>query len=126
MIRSEDRGGGGRRKSGGRICRMASFQVFKHVLASQIRVDYDTFWHLLSLLKELLLNLFLTLPSIERYVPGIALLLGFSRQRDANAKQEVSASFVVASADSLDVKIKFPEVENIYSSSFFFFSMQTS
>lgn len=52
----------------------------------------------------------LTFPRIESYIPGMALTLGFSQQYESNAKQEVSASVVVASADSVDVKIKFPEV----------------
>ncbi|KAG8003726.1 Vitellogenin [Nibea albiflora] len=47
---------------------------------------------------------------IESYIPGMAFLLGFSQQHERNAKQEVSASVVAASADSVDVKIKFPEV----------------
>ncbi|XP_076582051.1 vitellogenin 3, phosvitinless [Chaetodon auriga] len=46
---------------------------------------------------------------IESYVPGIAFLLGFTQQHERNAKQEVSASVVAASADSVDMKIKFPE-----------------
>ncbi|XP_070687869.1 vitellogenin 3, phosvitinless [Pempheris klunzingeri] len=46
---------------------------------------------------------------IENYVPGMAFLLGFSQQHERNAKQEVSVSVVAASADSVDVKIKFPE-----------------
>lgn len=49
-------------------------------------------------------------PRIENYIPGMAFLLGFSQQHEKNAKQEVSASVVAASADSVDVKIKFPEV----------------
>lgn len=53
---------------------------------------------------------FYTFPRIESYVPGVAFLLGFSQQYERNAKQEVSASVVAASADSVDVKIKFPEV----------------
>lgn len=40
----------------------------------------------------------------------MAFLLGFYQQHERNAKQEVSASVVAASADSIDVKIKFPEV----------------
>lgn len=47
---------------------------------------------------------------IESYVPGMAFLLGFTQQNERNAKQEVSASVVAVSADSVDVKIKFPEV----------------
>ncbi|XP_042368565.1 vitellogenin 3, phosvitinless [Plectropomus leopardus] len=46
---------------------------------------------------------------IESYIPGMALLLGFNQQHERNAKQEVSASVVAASADSVDVKITFPE-----------------
>ncbi|KAM7409515.1 hypothetical protein PAMA_001141 [Pampus argenteus] len=46
----------------------------------------------------------------ESYIPGMAFLLGFYQQNERNAKQEVSASVVAASADSVDVKIKFPEV----------------
>ncbi|XP_054458092.1 vitellogenin 3, phosvitinless [Anoplopoma fimbria] len=45
----------------------------------------------------------------ESYVPGMTLLLGFSQKHERNAKQEVSASVVAASADSIDVKIEFPE-----------------
>ncbi|CAJ1060716.1 vitellogenin 3%2C phosvitinless [Xyrichtys novacula] len=47
--------------------------------------------------------------SIGSYIPGMAFLLGFSEQHERNVRQEVSASVVVASADSVDVKIKFPE-----------------
>ncbi|KAI3368252.1 hypothetical protein L3Q82_007972 [Scortum barcoo] len=46
---------------------------------------------------------------IERYIPGMAFLLGFSQQNEGNVKQAVSASVVAASADSVNVKIKFPE-----------------
>uniref|UniRef100_A0A4W6DUS7 Vitellogenin 3, phosvitinless n=1 Tax=Lates calcarifer TaxID=8187 RepID=A0A4W6DUS7_LATCA len=46
---------------------------------------------------------------IESYIPGMAFLLGFYQQHERNAKEEVSASVVAASADSIDVKIKFPE-----------------
>nr|CEF90400.1 vitellogenin [Sparus aurata] len=46
---------------------------------------------------------------IGSYIPGMAFLLGFSEQHERNAKQEVSASVVAASADSVNVKIKFPE-----------------
>ncbi|XP_040896099.1 vitellogenin 3, phosvitinless [Toxotes jaculatrix] len=46
---------------------------------------------------------------IESYIPGMAFLLGFYQQHERNARQEVSASVVAASADSVDVKIKFPE-----------------
>ncbi|XP_070765014.1 vitellogenin 3, phosvitinless [Enoplosus armatus] len=46
---------------------------------------------------------------IDSYIPGMAFLLGFSQKHERNAKQEVSASVVAASADSVDVKIKFPE-----------------
>ncbi|KAM7011880.1 vitellogenin 3, phosvitinless [Tautogolabrus adspersus] len=46
---------------------------------------------------------------IESYVPGIAFLLGFSQQHERNSGQEVSATVVATSADSIDVKINFPE-----------------
>uniref|UniRef100_H3C2Y7 Vitellogenin 3, phosvitinless n=1 Tax=Tetraodon nigroviridis TaxID=99883 RepID=H3C2Y7_TETNG len=46
---------------------------------------------------------------IGRYIPGMAFLYGFSQQNENNAKQEVSASMVVTSADSVEVKVKFPE-----------------
>ncbi|KAK7889338.1 hypothetical protein WMY93_024898 [Mugilogobius chulae] len=48
--------------------------------------------------------------SIAKYVPGIGLLLGFTQEEEKNAMQEVSASVIAASADSIDVKIKFPEL----------------
>uniref|UniRef100_A0A3B4TIN1 Vitellogenin 3, phosvitinless n=1 Tax=Seriola dumerili TaxID=41447 RepID=A0A3B4TIN1_SERDU len=47
---------------------------------------------------------------IESYIPGMAFFLSFYQQHERNARQEVSASVVAASADSVDVKIKFPEV----------------
>ncbi|XP_034085695.1 vitellogenin 3, phosvitinless isoform X2 [Gymnodraco acuticeps] len=46
---------------------------------------------------------------IERYVPGMALLLGFTQQVKGNTKQEVSASVIVTSADSVDMHFEFPE-----------------
>uniref|UniRef100_A0AAQ6IDT2 Vitellogenin 3, phosvitinless n=1 Tax=Anabas testudineus TaxID=64144 RepID=A0AAQ6IDT2_ANATE len=46
---------------------------------------------------------------IGSYIPGMAFLLGFYQQHERNAKQEVSASVAAASADSVDVKIEFPE-----------------
>ncbi|XP_033936675.1 vitellogenin 3, phosvitinless isoform X2 [Pseudochaenichthys georgianus] len=46
---------------------------------------------------------------IERYVPGMALLLGFTEQVKGNTKQEVSASVIATSADSVDMHIEFPE-----------------
>ncbi|XP_075340505.1 vitellogenin 3, phosvitinless [Odontesthes bonariensis] len=46
---------------------------------------------------------------IERYIPGVALVLGFHQENEKNAEQEVSASVVVASADSVDVTVKFPQ-----------------
>lgn len=64
----------------------------------------DTHWHVL------LKKPFSTFPRIGSYIPGMAFLLGFSEQHERNAKQEVSASVVAASADSVNVKIKFPEV----------------
>lgn len=42
----------------------------------------------------------------------MAFLSGFSQQNESNTKQEVSASVVVTSADSVEVKVKFPEVQN--------------
>ncbi|XP_015826097.3 vitellogenin 3, phosvitinless [Nothobranchius furzeri] len=46
---------------------------------------------------------------IERYIPGMAFLYGFYRENEENNKQEVSASIVVASKDSCNVKVEFPE-----------------
>ncbi|XP_060934837.1 vitellogenin 3, phosvitinless [Limanda limanda] len=46
---------------------------------------------------------------IGSYIPGVALLLGFNQQHESNAVQEVSASVVAASGDSVDVKIRFPQ-----------------
>ncbi|XP_028259009.1 vitellogenin 3, phosvitinless [Parambassis ranga] len=46
---------------------------------------------------------------IESYIPGMAFFLGFYQEIERNANQEVSASVIVASADSIDVKIKFPK-----------------
>uniref|UniRef100_A0A8D0B3Y5 Vitellogenin 3, phosvitinless n=1 Tax=Sander lucioperca TaxID=283035 RepID=A0A8D0B3Y5_SANLU len=54
--------------------------------------------------------LFFNSPRIESFIPGMAFYLGFYEQHERNAKQEVSVSVVAASADSVDVKIKFPEV----------------
>uniref|UniRef100_A0A6Q2Y8M3 Vitellogenin domain-containing protein n=1 Tax=Esox lucius TaxID=8010 RepID=A0A6Q2Y8M3_ESOLU len=48
--------------------------------------------------------------SIQKYIPGIAFLLGFHQKPDRNAKQEVSATVVAATADRITMKIKFPEV----------------
>ena len=72
-----------------------------------------------SIRSSLTFSMFMTcfLPlRVESYIPGAALLLGFSEENERNARQEVSASVVVASADSVDVKIKFPEVleENVH------------
>uniref|UniRef100_A0A8C6TF98 Vitellogenin 3, phosvitinless n=1 Tax=Neogobius melanostomus TaxID=47308 RepID=A0A8C6TF98_9GOBI len=47
---------------------------------------------------------------IARYIPGMAFLWGFNQEEKRNARQEVSASVIAASADSIDVKIKFPEL----------------
>lgn len=63
-----------------------------------------TYPHIL-LLKQLFI-----FPRTESYIPGMAFLLGFYQQNGRNAKQEVSASVVASSADSVDVTIKFPEV----------------
>nr|QAA78850.1 vitellogenin C [Channa punctata] len=46
---------------------------------------------------------------IESYIPGVAFLFGFYQQQEVNVKQEVSASVAAASADSVDVRIAFPE-----------------
>uniref|UniRef100_A0A3Q2Y8B3 Vitellogenin 3, phosvitinless n=1 Tax=Hippocampus comes TaxID=109280 RepID=A0A3Q2Y8B3_HIPCM len=46
---------------------------------------------------------------IKTYIPGMAFLLGFNQQYERNPTQELSASFVAASADSIDVRIQFPE-----------------
>ncbi|XP_068563229.1 vitellogenin 3, phosvitinless [Cebidichthys violaceus] len=45
----------------------------------------------------------------ESYIPGVALLLDFYQKHERNVRQEISASVVASSADSIDVKIKFPE-----------------
>nr|BAC06191.1 vitellogenin [Acanthogobius flavimanus] len=47
---------------------------------------------------------------IAKYIPGMAFLLCFTQEEEKNAMQEVSASVIAASADSIDVKIKFPEL----------------
>uniref|UniRef100_A0A8C6TKD5 Vitellogenin 3, phosvitinless n=1 Tax=Neogobius melanostomus TaxID=47308 RepID=A0A8C6TKD5_9GOBI len=49
----------------------------------------------------------------KRYIPGMAFLWGFNQEEKRNARQEVSASVIAASADSIDVKIKFPEVRQM-------------
>ncbi|KAM4740042.1 vitellogenin 3, phosvitinless [Anableps anableps] len=46
---------------------------------------------------------------IERYIPGMAFLYGFSQENERNPEQEVSATVVVAWTDSVDMKIKLPE-----------------
>uniref|UniRef100_A0A3B4H9X1 Vitellogenin-like n=1 Tax=Pundamilia nyererei TaxID=303518 RepID=A0A3B4H9X1_9CICH len=46
---------------------------------------------------------------MERYIPGMALLSGFNQTFESNANQEVSASIVCASSDSIDVTIKLPK-----------------
>ncbi|XP_041695037.2 vitellogenin 3, phosvitinless [Coregonus clupeaformis] len=48
--------------------------------------------------------------SIEKYIPGMAFLLGFYQKHDTNAKHEVSASVVAATADSIAMTIKLPEL----------------
>ncbi|XP_038571649.1 vitellogenin 3, phosvitinless [Micropterus salmoides] len=45
---------------------------------------------------------------MESYIPGMAFFLGFSEKHERNAQQEVSATVVAASADSVNVKIEFP------------------
>ncbi|XP_061831451.1 vitellogenin 3, phosvitinless [Nerophis lumbriciformis] len=46
---------------------------------------------------------------VETYIPGMALLLGFNQEHQKNPMQEVSASLVASSADSVDVRVEFPE-----------------
>ncbi|XP_061680894.1 vitellogenin 3, phosvitinless [Syngnathoides biaculeatus] len=46
---------------------------------------------------------------IKTYIPGMAFLLGFNQEWESNPTQEVSASVVVASVDSIDVRFQFPE-----------------
>ncbi|XP_030582856.1 vitellogenin 3, phosvitinless isoform X2 [Archocentrus centrarchus] len=46
---------------------------------------------------------------IERYIPGMALLHGFNQTFVRNPRQEVCASIVASSSDSVDVIIKLPE-----------------
>uniref|UniRef100_A0A669DBJ6 Vitellogenin 3, phosvitinless n=1 Tax=Oreochromis niloticus TaxID=8128 RepID=A0A669DBJ6_ORENI len=45
----------------------------------------------------------------SRYIPGMALLSGFNQTWESNANQEVSASIVSASSDSIDITIKLPK-----------------
>ncbi|KAG9350887.1 hypothetical protein JZ751_024776 [Albula glossodonta] len=45
----------------------------------------------------------------HEYVPGMALLLGFSEKHVKNPEKEVSALVTVASPKSIDLKIKIPE-----------------
>uniref|UniRef100_A0A8C5CB38 Vitellogenin 3, phosvitinless n=1 Tax=Gadus morhua TaxID=8049 RepID=A0A8C5CB38_GADMO len=47
--------------------------------------------------------------SIDRYIPGVALLLAFKEEHLSNHKQEMSASVVAASADSINVSVRFPK-----------------
>uniref|UniRef100_A0A8C7N8Q5 Vitellogenin 3, phosvitinless n=1 Tax=Oncorhynchus kisutch TaxID=8019 RepID=A0A8C7N8Q5_ONCKI len=48
--------------------------------------------------------------SIEKYIPGMAFLLGFYQKHATNAKHEVSASVVAATAGSIATTIKLPDV----------------
>uniref|UniRef100_A0A8C7LT01 Vitellogenin 3, phosvitinless n=1 Tax=Oncorhynchus mykiss TaxID=8022 RepID=A0A8C7LT01_ONCMY len=50
--------------------------------------------------------------SIEKYIPGMAFLLGFYQKHATNAKHEVSASVVAATAGSIATTIKLPDVGN--------------
>lgn len=54
--------------------------------------------------------LFFTIHRVARYIPGMAFLLGFNQEEEKNTVQEVSASVTAASADSINVMIKFPEL----------------
>lgn len=47
---------------------------------------------------------------VERYIPGMAFLYGFYQDHESNEKQEVFASVAPASDDTIDLKVKFPEV----------------
>lgn len=49
-------------------------------------------------------------PSIGRYIPGMALLFGFYEKDERSDMQEISASVIAATEDSVDLKIKLPEV----------------
>ncbi|XP_037554173.1 vitellogenin 3, phosvitinless [Nematolebias whitei] len=51
---------------------------------------------------------------IERYIPGMAFLYGFYQEHEENDKQEVSASVVAASPNTIHVKVKFPEYTVFY------------
>ncbi|XP_043985509.1 vitellogenin 3, phosvitinless [Gambusia affinis] len=46
---------------------------------------------------------------IERYIPGVAFLHGFSEKNERNPEREVSATVLAAWTDSVDVEIKLPE-----------------
>uniref|UniRef100_A0AAZ3PYT3 Vitellogenin domain-containing protein n=1 Tax=Oncorhynchus tshawytscha TaxID=74940 RepID=A0AAZ3PYT3_ONCTS len=48
--------------------------------------------------------------SIEKYIPGMAFLLGFYQKHATNAKHEVSASVVAATGGSIATTIKVPDV----------------
>nr|BAM22590.1 phosvitinless vitellogenin [Salvelinus leucomaenis] len=48
--------------------------------------------------------------SIEKYIPGMAFLLGFYQEHDTNAKHEVSASVVAATGGSIAMTIKLPDL----------------
>ncbi|XP_035630502.1 vitellogenin 3, phosvitinless [Oncorhynchus keta] len=48
--------------------------------------------------------------SIEKYIPGMAFLLGFYQKHATNAKHEVSALVVAATAGSIATTIKLPDL----------------
>ncbi|XP_041912175.1 vitellogenin 3, phosvitinless [Alosa sapidissima] len=48
--------------------------------------------------------------SVEDYIPGMSLLLGFCQRHDANTAHEVSVSIVRESAQSLDIELKTPQL----------------
>uniref|UniRef100_A0AAZ3P9P6 Vitellogenin domain-containing protein n=1 Tax=Oncorhynchus tshawytscha TaxID=74940 RepID=A0AAZ3P9P6_ONCTS len=56
--------------------------------------------------------LFTTVLAIEKYIPGMAFLLGFYQKHATNAKHEVSASVVAATGGSIATTIKVPDVGN--------------
>nr|XP_055040397.1 vitellogenin 3, phosvitinless [Misgurnus anguillicaudatus] len=46
---------------------------------------------------------------IEEYVPGMSYLMGFSQKHEKNPERQASASFVVSSPQTFDLKLKVPE-----------------
>ncbi|KAM6963044.1 vitellogenin 3, phosvitinless [Aplochiton taeniatus] len=48
--------------------------------------------------------------SVDEYIPGVAFLFGFYQKHAHNAKNEISTSVTVSSADGIDVNIQLPWV----------------